>query len=251
LVDKYLESFVSCEDMLKDRITIINKNHSAIFLYNNNPVGAVIRNAARANVSKHFGLKIQSVVKDHYSIKRGEKHTGIGTMVAYGTRPDFFDKRPGPYAYQNKNLGPDAQKIIDQNESTLANWLYDYGREHLPFATVSYDQFKEKVKLNDDQVIGTVFCTKNYQAVGHRDDDRSEFAIGYVYDTGIVNGRCFFYPEYSAAIELASNSIWCWKTDAVHGTAKLDSKGEDQYTAVVTLNKATARAIEKDINKKI
>ena len=40
--------------------------------------------------------------------------------------------------------------------------------------------------------------------MGHRDKDQTEFAIGYVYDKGIVKEGYFFYPEYGVAIELAS-----------------------------------------------
>uniref|UniRef100_U9TUM3 Uncharacterized protein n=1 Tax=Rhizophagus irregularis (strain DAOM 181602 / DAOM 197198 / MUCL 43194) TaxID=747089 RepID=U9TUM3_RHIID len=37
--------------------------------------------------------------------------------------------------------------------------------------------------------------------------------------TVVLKKDIFFYPdEYGIAIELASNSIWCWLTKAVHGT---------------------------------
>lgn len=256
LAKKYLGDFVSCRhdeeqiNILNDeQIRIIDRNQSVILYYNDTKVGAVIRDAAPINVSNHFGVKIKSTIDVHYTINRGKSHDSIGNMVGHGTRPNFFDKHPGSYAYKKKASDPEAQRIFDNDGNTLANWLYDYGRKYLSFATLSYDDFKEKVKLDNDEVIGAVFCAKNYQAIGHRDDDRSEFAIGYVYDEGTVKDGYFFYPEYGIAIELASNSIWCWLTKAVHGTAQLDlSEGGTRYTAAITLTEKTAKAIEKDSN---
>ena len=46
--------------------------------------------------------------------------------------------------------------------------------------------------MSDDDVIGALFCTKNYESVGHRDKDRSEWAIGYVYEEGTVEDGYFF-----------------------------------------------------------
>ncbi len=66
--------------------------------------------------------------------------------------------------------------------------------------------------MNKDQIIGAVFCTKNYEAAGYKDNDRSDFAVGYVFETGTVNEGYFFYPEYGIAIKLTSNSVWCWLT---------------------------------------
>ena len=98
----------------------------------------------------------------------------------------------------------------------------------------------------DNKLIGTVFCAENYEAVGHRDRDKSDMAIGYVYEDGIVKEGYFIYPEYGVAIELISNTVWCWLTKAVHGTAKLDlSEGGIRYTAAITLTEKTAKAIEK------
>ena len=256
LAEKYLGSFVSCHDDEKqinilndEQIRIINRNQSVTLYCNNEIVGAVIRDAAPANVLNHFGVKIKSTIDAHYTIHRGISHDSTGDMVGHGTRPNFLDRRPGFYAYKDKAIDPEAQRIFDDDGNTLAKWLYDFGKEYLSFATLSYDEFKEKVKLNDDEIIGAVFCAKNYQAIGHRDNDRSEFAIGYVYDEGTVKDGYFFYPEYGIAIELASNSIWCWLTKAVHGTAELDlSKGGTRYTAAITLTEKTARAIEKDSN---
>jgi uncharacterized protein YlbG (UPF0298 family) len=255
LADKYLGRFVSCDEekqinILKDeQIRIIDKNKSVILYCNGAEIGAVIRDAAPNNVLKHFGVKIKSTIEAHPKIKRGKSHAADGIMVGHGTRPDYLNKHPGPYVYKEKALDPEEQRIFDDDGDTLAKWLYDYGKNYLPFTTLSYDEFKEKVKLSEDEVIGAVFCTKNYQAIGHKDNDRSDFAVGYVYDEGIVKEGYFFYPEYGIAIELVSNSIWCWLTKAVHGTAKLDlSEGGTRYTAVITLTEKTAKAIEGQKN---
>jgi hypothetical protein len=256
LADKYLGHFVSVGDkyghinILEDeRIRIIDRNKSVILYHDDKKVGAVIRDAAPKNVLNHFGVKIKSTIDVHYTIRRGKSHDSTGKMVGHGIRPNFYDGHPDFYAYKAyKKKDPDTQRIFDHDGNTLANWLYDYGKRYLPFTALSYDEFKEKVNL-DDEIIGAVFCTKNYEALGHTDNDRSEFAVGYVYDEGIVEEGYFFYPEYGIAIELASNSIWCWLTKAVHGTAKLDlSKGGTRYTAVITLTERVARAIEKNCN---
>ena len=236
------------EDMFNKNIKIINKNRSLIFYHGDKAVGAVIRNAATENLSNHFGVKIKNVIKTHYSLVRGESHTAKGTMTATGTRKNPLDSSTGPYAYKNKALSPEEQKIIDNDGNTLAKWLYNFARKHFPDAALSYDVFKEKVSLEDDKIIGAVFCAENYEAIGHRDNDRSEFAVGYVYDEGTVEEGYFFYPEYGIVIELASNSVWCWLTKAVHGTSKLKISGDGKrYTAAITLTEKTARAIEKEL----
>ena len=61
----------------------------------------------------------------------------------------------------------------------------------------------------------------------------------------------FFYPEYGVAIEMSSNSIWYWLTQAIYGTAELDlSEGGIRYTAAISLTEKTARAIEREKNIK-
>jgi hypothetical protein len=168
-------------------------------------------------------------------------------MAASGIRKNPMDSFTGSYAYKNKVLKPEEQKIIDNDGKTLAKWLYEYGKEYLQFATLSYDEFKEKVNLENDKIIGAVFCAENYEAIEHIDKDRSEFAVGYVYEKGIVEDGYFFYPEYGMAIELTSNTLWCWLTKAVHGTSKLKlSEDGVRYTAAITLTEKTAKAIEKE-----
>ena len=43
------------------------------------------------------------------------------------------------------------------------------------------------MELNDDNLIGAVFCTKNYKAAGHIDNNQLEYAIGYIYKEGTVD----------------------------------------------------------------
>ena len=47
---------------------------------------------------------------------------------------------------------------------------------------------------------------------------------------------------------MTSNSIWCWLTKAVHGTARLNAELGTQYTAVITLTENTAKSIKKRLN---
>ena len=96
-------------------------------------------------------------------------------------------------------------------------------------------------------MVCAIFCAKNYEAIGHIDNNRSEWAIGFVYKKGEVNEGYFFYPEFGVVIEMTSNSIWCWLTQAVHDTAKLNlSEGSVRYTSAITLTEKTAKAIEKE-----
>ena len=112
---------------------------------------------------------------------------------------------------------------------------------------ISYNKFKKQVKLDDDKMIGALFYIENYQAVRYKDNDESEFAIGYIFEKGVVKDGYFFYSKFGVAIEMTSNSIWCWMTQAIHGIAKLDlSEGGNRYTAAITLTKKTAIAIKKE-----
>jgi hypothetical protein len=215
LANRYLGNFVSCSDiagyinLLKDKdIKIIDKNRSVILTCNGKAVGAVIRDVALKPVSNHFGAKMKVTVKAHYPLNRGKEHSSFGTMVGHGIRENITTIPTFNYSY-NKKLGPNAQKIFDNDGNTLAKWLFENSKRYIPFATSSYEEFKAKVELDNDNLIGAVFCAKNYEAAGHIDDDRSEYAIGYVYKEGTVKEGHFFYPEYGVAIEMTSNSIWC------------------------------------------
>ena len=177
--------------------------------------------------------------------KRGESHPHDGMMVGHGSRKDPLGSFYGNYVYKDKTLTPESQRIYEEDGNTIAKWLYENARQYLPWAMCSYDEFKLQADVREE-VIGALFCTKNYEAAGHRDNDRSEWAVGYVYEEGEVEKGFFFYPEYGVAIEMTSNSMWCWLTKAVHGTARLKLGNDaNRYTAVITLTEQTARAIER------
>jgi len=230
---------------LKNDLTIIPKNMSAIFICDGKVVGGVVRKAAKNNVSSYFGAMMKVTTNAHRPFKRGKAHAGSGIMVGHGLRKEPHGSLPGNYVYKEK-LNPEAKKIYDSDGNTLANWIYESARSNLSWITISYEEFKRKVKFDEGKIIGALFCTKNYEAIGHSDDDRSDWALGYVYEDGIVKDGLFFYPEYGVAIEMASNSMWYWMSQAVHGTAKLDlSEGGNRFTAVITLTERTANAIEK------
>ena len=249
LAEHYLKKFVSCSELLNDtNILIIKKNHSVKLICDDITVGAVIRNAAKASVLKHFGAKMKVTADAHYALNRGDEHRSTGKMAAHGYRANRTKTPSFKYKY-NEKLSFNTEEIYDNDGNTLAKWLFESSKYHLSFATSSYENFKNQVKLNDDEPIGAVFCTKNYEAEGHIDEDRSKYAIGYVYEEGTVEEGYFFYPEYGVAIEMTSNSIWCWLPKSVHGTAKLNlSKGGTRYTAVISLTEKTAKSIEKRKN---
>src|SRR6266540_1912034 len=98
--------------------------------------------------------------------------------------------------------------------------------------------------MGDDKLIGIVFYIENYEAVGYKNKDQSEFVIDFVYEIDIVKKEYFIYPKYSITIKITSNSIWCWRIQAVYGTVKLNlSEGGVRYTSAITLTKKTAKAI--------
>ena len=154
LAKKYLSKFVSCSEqhdhvnLLKDsEIEIIRKNQSIILIHDNKPVGAVIRDAALKHVKDHFGAKIKSMIEGHPVLNRGKSHKSNGPLVAHGYRPNRLDSGLGTYVYKASN--PEEQKILDNNGSTLARWLFEYGKRHLPWTTISYEEFKNQVNLDE------------------------------------------------------------------------------------------------------
>ena len=85
--------------------------------------------------------------------------------------------------------------------------------------------------------------------MGHRDDDRSEWTLGFVYEEGVVKEGIFFYPDYGVAIEISSNSIWYQKTNVIYGTARLNlSEGGTRYTTTISLTERTAKSIKHEKN---
>ncbi|UZO15331.1 uncharacterized protein OCT59_006759 [Rhizophagus irregularis] len=171
-------------------IKIIGKNKSVILKYNGKAVGAVIRDAAIKKLSNHFGIKIKSIIEGHPIIKRGKAHASFGKMVGDGFRPNRLNSGYDKYVYKTSN--PEEQKILCENGITLAKWLFEFGKQHLHWSVDSYEKFKNQSELDDNEIIGAVFCTENYEAIGHIDNDRSEYAVGYVYEEGIVKDGFFF-----------------------------------------------------------
>ena len=215
---KYKGKFVSCSEQ-NDHLNILNdpdikiiKKNSSVRLMdeNNQVVGAVIRNAATKNVAEHFGTKIKIMVNVHPPLTRGATHKSEGILVGCGLCKNPENSFPGEYVYnKNKARSPEKQRIYAKGGDSLAKWLYENGKNYLPWAVISYEEFKNKVQLGDDKIIGAVFGAKNYESVGHEDNDRSDFAIAYNYEVNVVNEGYFFYPDYGVAIEMSSNSIWC------------------------------------------
>ena len=245
LAKSYLKKFVNCSSLLNDKeIRIIKKNQSVTLVCDGNIVGAVIRDVATKNVSDYIGAIIKATIQVYNPINRGSEHPSLGKMVAHGHRSNRTSPPTYNYLYKNqKNLDSIIQKIYNNDGDTLYKWIFETGKHYLPIAISSYEGFKKQVNLNDD-IIGAVFCAENYEAAGHRDKDRSNWAIGYVYEEGIVSEGYFFYPEYGVAIEMTSNSMWCWLTKAVHGTARLNSNSGTRYTTAITLTERTAISIE-------
>src|SRR6266498_1368267 len=177
---------------------------------------------------------------------RGKAYTGKDTLARHRKRKEFLDFHLGLYVYNNNSkLNLKAKKIFDSNRDLLAKWLYDNARRDMSWITKSYEDFKKVVSLGDNKIIGVLFYSKNYMAMEYRDNDRSKWALGFVYEEGVVKEGIFFYPDYGVAIEMSSNSIWYWKTNAVYGTARLNlSEGETRYTAAISLIERTAKSIE-------
>src|SRR3989337_1269135 len=170
---------------------------------------------------ENFGHKMILTIQAHYKIKRGSKtHADSGKMIGHGSHADF--KNPNEsrtYAYEDKNLDPEEQKIHDEDEDSFGKWLYTNAYNYLHWTTNTYEEFKKKISLEDDKIIGAVFCAENYEAAGHRDKDRSEWVVGFCYDYPIsIKKGYFIYPEYGIAIEMTTNALWCWKTQCVHDT---------------------------------
>ena len=253
LIPKYKKQFVSFSELSQD-LKVIKKNQLAIFLCNNRIVGGVVRDVALKKVSNFLGNKIKSTVDKHYDIIRGKEHGSSGKLVGHGLRKDPLGSFSGSYAYKKvagKKPSPEEQRIFDRDGDMVAKWLYNNAKTDMPWITNSYEEFKNEVNLDEKQIIGALFCAENYEAVGHSDNDRTDWALGYVYEIGEVKEGHFFYPEFGVAIEMSSNSIWYWLTQAIHGTAKLDlSGGGVRYTAAISLTEKTARAIEREKREK-
>ncbi len=258
LGEKYEEKFVSASasastsllnnDINPSDLLVISQNKLAIFMCRDSIVRGVLKQVTSNKVANYYSLKTKITVEAHLKIKWGKAHAGKDTLIRYGKRKEFLGSHSGSYVYNNNSkLNPEAKKIFDSNGDSLAKWLYDNARQDIPWITKSYEDFKKAVSLGDNEIIGALFCSKNYMAMEYRDNDRSEWALGFVYEEGVVKKKIFFYPDYGVAIEMSSNFIWYWKINAVHGTARLNlSEGRTRYTAAISLTERTAKSIERE-----
>ncbi len=140
-------------------------------------------------------------------------------ISSHGSYAKFLDlKKSTTYLYKkNLNLNPHKQKIYDEEGDSFEKWLYKNAYNYLRQITNSYKEFKKKINLRDNKLIGVVFYAENYEAVGYRDNDRSEQAVGFCFDTILIEKGYFIYPKYDVAIEIMSNSFWYQKTQVIHG----------------------------------
>src|SRR6266498_1364354 len=258
LGEKYERKFISAlasasmslsnDNINPSDLLVISQNKLIIFMCGDSIVGGVLRQVTLNKVVNYYSLKTKTTVEAHLKIKRGKAHAGEGTLIRYGKRKEFLGFYSGSYVYNNNSkLNLKAKKIFDYNGDSLAKWLYDNARRDMPCITKSYEDFKKAISLGNNKIIEALFYFKNYMAMGHCDDDRSEWALGFVYEEGVVKEGIFFYPDYGVAIEMSSNSIWYWKTNAVHGTARLNlSEGGTRYTAAISLTERTAKSIKRE-----
>ena len=158
---KYKGSSVSCQEDLDNHINlskvfqirIIGKHQSVLLVCENRIVGAVIRDAALKPVSLHFGTKMKVTVSAHPKINHKTTHKYKGKMIGYDYHKNPKDSFYGTYVYEKKNLDSETQKIYDSNGNTLAKWLYNNAKDHLPWVTFSYDEFKNNAKLSKNDII--------------------------------------------------------------------------------------------------
>src|SRR6266498_3121338 len=133
-------------------------------------VGRVLRQVTSNKVANYYSLKTKTTVKAHLKIKQGKAHAGEDTLVGYRKRKEFLDSYLGLYVYNNNSkLNLKAKKIFDSNRDSLAKWLYDNTRRDMPWIIKSYEDSKKTVSLGDNEIIGALFCSKNYMSIGHRD----------------------------------------------------------------------------------
>src|SRR5436305_1798559 len=81
-------------------------------IYDHKPVGAVIRDAALKCILNHFGTKMKITVDAHHPLNRGKEHASSGIMIGHGSRSNRTSIPSYSYAYKEKDLGPNAQKIL-------------------------------------------------------------------------------------------------------------------------------------------
>jgi len=89
LIKKYIGKFVSCGEKdnhinLFEDLEVIYPNKNYLFEYEGKCVGAIIRDVAKIEVSKHFGTKIKVTINEKPNLIRGKSHASEGKMVGIG-----------------------------------------------------------------------------------------------------------------------------------------------------------------------
>ncbi len=56
----------------------------------------------------------------------------------------------------------------------------------------SYEDFKKTILLGDNEIIEALFYSKNYMTIRYCDNDRSKWALGFVYEKEVVKKGIFF-----------------------------------------------------------
>ena len=105
----------------------------------------------------------------HLKLNRGQvKHPDNGKLSAHGLHAVFLNpEETSSYVYEEKDIDSHKQAIYDEVEDSFREWLYQNASHYLPWTTNSYEEFRKKVSLGDDELIGAVFCAENYEAAGH------------------------------------------------------------------------------------
>jgi len=121
----------------------------------NSIIKGVFRQVTSNKVTNYYNLKIKTIIEIYLKIKRGKAYADKGILVKYEKRKKFLGFHLGSYVYNNNSkLNSEAKKIFDSNRNSL--------------------NFKKAISLCDNKIIGALFCSKNYMAMEHHDDDRSK-----------------------------------------------------------------------------
>ena len=107
----------------------------------------VVRNAALKKVSEFFGNKIKFIIDKHYTILREKEHDSSGKLVGHGIQKEPLGSLSGLYAYRKikrKKSSPEEQRIYDENENTMAKWLYDNAKQICLGSQIRTNNLKNK-----------------------------------------------------------------------------------------------------------
>jgi len=188
------------------------------------------------------------VFENQGTIMRGEACKHEGKMRAVGDRVDKGTGLLGKYA-QKSDLSVEAKRVAVLNGDWLLKFIFSLAKYIMPEAMEDYEDFTEKFNHDPDNPAGALFITHNYQASAHVDNDRTEFAIGYVMQNQTGLEGDFFYPSFGFRTPLTHNCLWGWRTQEIHGTARMKEEKGSRFTCVLTLSERTARGFERKAKK--